>query len=263
MCLTRSIGINVNRGSKICLRLRYPGDKTQFMPFEEVLDTFLHELSHNVHGPHDEKFHALWDKLRSELEDLIRKGYTGDGFLGRGHVLGGRQIPLQERSRRWREAQDKRNKDGQNRIAKAGRKLGGSAASPRDDIRAVITRAVESRLGPKAVRPPLSGGSIPQRQLGSSPASPIIIPHGCGNDTHSDREKTDIADDAIRHGFRTKAEEEEANDAAIAHALAASFEAELAGTAAPGPGERSCPQCTLLNALTIRACQACGLNLVT
>lgn len=256
--LTYPVGLNVNRGSKICVRLRYAGDKTQFMPFEAVLDTFLHELSHNVHGPHDEKFHALWDQLRSELEDLIRKGYTGEGFLGRGHVLGGRQIPLHERQRRWREAQDRRNKDDQNRIVKSGRRLGGNAAGPRDDIRAVIARAAESRLGPKVSRS--RGSSSATRVPGSSPTSAIIIPHGCGNETHSDREVIEIADDAISRGFQTKADEDEANDAAIARALAESFEAEQAGSSDPGPSEWSCPQCTLLNPLAIRVCQACEFS---
>lgn len=252
-------GLNVNRGSKICVRLRYPGDKTQFMPFESVLDTFLHELSHNVHGPHDEKFHVLWDQLRSELEDLIRKGYTGEGFLGRGQILGGRQIPLHERQRRWREAQDRRNREDQNRIMKSGRRLGGNVASPRDDIRAVIARAVESRLGRKPGR--RRGGPSAPPAPGSSPVSPIIIPHGCGNGSRSDREVVDIADDAISHGFQTKAEEGEANDAAIARALAETFEAERAGPADPGPTEWWCPQCTLLNPLAIRACQACEFHL--
>lgn len=46
-------------GHKICLRLRYPNDKSLFLPVEQVVDTMLHELSHNVFGPHDEKFHNL------------------------------------------------------------------------------------------------------------------------------------------------------------------------------------------------------------
>ena len=37
------LGINWNRGQKICLRLRYPGDERQFMPLENVVDTMLHE----------------------------------------------------------------------------------------------------------------------------------------------------------------------------------------------------------------------------
>lgn len=40
---TNLLGININRGSKICLRLRYPGDQNQFLPVDEVIDTMLHE----------------------------------------------------------------------------------------------------------------------------------------------------------------------------------------------------------------------------
>jgi len=41
--LTLPPGINVNRGHKICLRLRYPNDNSLFLPTEEVVDTMLHE----------------------------------------------------------------------------------------------------------------------------------------------------------------------------------------------------------------------------
>ncbi|SPO07693.1 related to WSS1 Protein involved in sister chromatid separation and segregation [Cephalotrichum gorgonifer] len=256
------LGLNVNRGSKICVRLRYPGDKTQFMPFEEVLDTFLHELSHIVHGPHDQKFHALWDQLRSELEDLIRKGYTGDVFLGRGHVLGGLQVPPHERQRRWGEGQGGTARDGQNRVSKPGRRVGGAAANPRDDMRAIIARAAESRLVQTAGRP-LGNSPSTLRLLGSSPDLPIVIPHGCGNESHCDLEVTEIAGEAISQGFRTKAEEDEANDAAIARALAEWPDAGPAGTASPGLGEWSCSRCTLLNPLTVRACQACEFTLAS
>ena len=37
------LGLNWNRGQKICLRLRYPGDERQFLPLEHVLDTMMHE----------------------------------------------------------------------------------------------------------------------------------------------------------------------------------------------------------------------------
>ena len=40
---TNLLGINYNKGQRICLRLRYPGDQNQFLPFEEVVDTMLHE----------------------------------------------------------------------------------------------------------------------------------------------------------------------------------------------------------------------------
>lgn len=37
------LGLNWNKGQKICLRLRYPYDERQFIPLEEVMDTMLHE----------------------------------------------------------------------------------------------------------------------------------------------------------------------------------------------------------------------------
>ena len=37
------LGINVNSGQKICLRLRYASDQRQFLPIEHVVDTMLHE----------------------------------------------------------------------------------------------------------------------------------------------------------------------------------------------------------------------------
>ncbi|KAF3355968.1 hypothetical protein VdG1_06706 [Verticillium dahliae VDG1] len=49
------LGLNVNRGQRILLRLRHPGDRAQFVTIEQVVDTMLHELSHIVHGPHDGK----------------------------------------------------------------------------------------------------------------------------------------------------------------------------------------------------------------
>ena len=40
---TNLLGLNVNKGQRICLRLRYPGDERQFLPLEQVTDTMLHE----------------------------------------------------------------------------------------------------------------------------------------------------------------------------------------------------------------------------
>lgn len=40
---TNLLGLNYDRGRKICLRLRYAGDDRQFLPLEDVIDTMLHE----------------------------------------------------------------------------------------------------------------------------------------------------------------------------------------------------------------------------
>ncbi|RMD39952.1 hypothetical protein DV735_g5176, partial [Chaetothyriales sp. CBS 134920] len=136
------LGLNINRGQKICLRLRYAGDDHQFLPLESVVDTMLHELAHNVIGPHNREFHALWDKLRDEHEALVRKGYTGEGFLGRGNRLGGRRMPVSEVKRQARAAAERR------RVLSAGsgQKLGGSGIMRGQDARAVIAAAAEKRI---------------------------------------------------------------------------------------------------------------------
>ncbi|KAJ9151842.1 Zinc metallopeptidase [Pleurostoma richardsiae] len=182
------LGLNVNKGQRILLRLRYPGDRNQFLPIEQVTDTMLHELSHIVHGPHDGKFHALWNQLRDEHEGLIRKGYTGEGFLSEGHRLGGGRIPMHEARRLARAAAEKR------RVLSAGsgQRLGGAAPRPGQDIRRVIVDAVERR----------------NKTL-----------QGCGNTNHDENEIQAISETATRNGFKTQAEEDAANDAAIAQAL--------------------------------------------
>lgn len=186
--LTPQPGINQNRGQKICLRLRYPGDKNQFLPLEQVVDTMLHELSHNVHGPHNAEFHALWDQLRKEQEALTAKGYTGEGFLSDGHRLGGRRVPRDEARRIARAAAEKRR----TLYSGSGQRLGGAPVRVGTDIRQVIVDAIERRN---------------------------TVLKGCGSDDKSAQEIEDLANQATRNGFRTKAEEDEANDRAIAQAL--------------------------------------------
>ena len=104
-------GMNVGGGAKIFLRLRPARDRAEFLHFDHVLATMLHELAHNEVGPHNAAFHALNDVLRAEVEALQAKGVTGDkpthapGFwapagtlstgvaTGPGARLGGARLP--------------------------------------------------------------------------------------------------------------------------------------------------------------------------
>jgi len=87
----RLLGLNVGKGIEVKLRLRRDGRDLDFIPYEEVLDTMLHELCHNERGPHDAQFYKLWDELRKECDELVSKGITGtgQGFDGTGRRLGG------------------------------------------------------------------------------------------------------------------------------------------------------------------------------
>lgn len=150
----------------------------------------LHELCHIVHGPHDGKFHALWNQLRDEHQGLVMKGYTGEGFLSEGRRLGGSgsRIPQHEARRLAREAAERRSRG----TSMSGQRLGGSAPLPRQDMRRVIADAVERRN--KTLR-------------------------GCGTENLSEGQIRDIGQTATQNGFRTQAEEDEANETAIAQAL--------------------------------------------
>ncbi|TVY44583.1 DNA-dependent metalloprotease [Lachnellula occidentalis] len=184
------LGINQNRGQKICLRLRYPGDKDQFIPHEQVVDTMLHELAHNEIGPHNAAFHALWDQLRKEFDALMSKGYTGEGFMSDGHKLGGAgRIPMTEARRVARAAAERRR----TLSSGSGQKLGGRPVLAGTDIRKVIVDAIERRS---------------------------TVLKGCGSgEARDEKEIKDMADQATQNGFKTKADEDAANDRAISQAM--------------------------------------------
>ncbi|KAI9759620.1 MAG: hypothetical protein M4579_002188 [Chaenotheca gracillima] len=178
------LGLNWNRGQEICLRLRYPGDDNQFMPLEHVVDTMLHELSHIVHDAHDAKFNALWQQLREEHENLTRKGYTGEGFLSTGKKLGGKRMPMNEARRQARSAAEKRR----TLQSGSGQRLGGMPVRRGADMRQIIADAVQRRL---------------------------TVTKGCASNTKDSRA---IFDQATQNGFRTQAEEDDANERAIMQA---------------------------------------------
>lgn len=97
----RLLGMNVNRGMKIMLRLRNASDEFQFLPRESIMGTALHELTHNVFGPHDNRFYAKLDELIGRQWVIEQRGLY-DTFLGQGRRLGGtqgREIELNRKQR--------------------------------------------------------------------------------------------------------------------------------------------------------------------
>lgn len=178
------LGLNINRGERICLRLRHAGDDRQFMPLEQVTDTMLHELCHIVHGPHDEHFHNLWNQLRDEYENLTRKGYTGEGFLSQGHQLGGARIPMHEARRRARAAAEKRKV----LSSGSGQKLGGAPVRRGQDIRQVIADAAARRS---------------------------TVMKGCASGITTKEKEREIINLTNKRGVRTKAGKDNADEEAI------------------------------------------------
>ncbi|KAJ7805153.1 WLM domain-containing protein [Mycena olivaceomarginata] len=74
--------------SLILLRLRPAHAPDTFFEEDEVIQTMLHELTHNVHGPHDEKFYKFLSGLQEEYDALQRSGYAGEGFFSKGQRVG-------------------------------------------------------------------------------------------------------------------------------------------------------------------------------
>ncbi|QIW95908.1 hypothetical protein AMS68_001426 [Peltaster fructicola] len=191
------LGLNINRGMKICLRLRYHNNPDLFLPIEQVVDTLLHELSHNVWGEHDANFHRLWDELRDEHEVLLFKGFTGEGFLGQGQRLGGRNaMPAPQEMRRLARASAEQRHNQSGLSAGSGRRLGGEALHNDQDVREVIAGQALLRT---------------------------TVNRGCGSIR---KDAGAIARLTDRQTFSTQAEEDDANNRAIAEALFDLMEAE-------------------------------------
>ena len=114
----------------------------------------------------------------------MRKGYTGEGFLSTGHKLGGARIPMHEARRRAREAAEKRK----TLTAGSGQRLGGAPVRRGADIRKVIADAATRR---------------------------ITVTKGCASNTERSR---GLVEESTKNGFRTKADEENANEEAIMQA---------------------------------------------
>jgi len=75
------LGLNVNRGEAIRLRIRtdeYDG----FRPYLEVRRVLCHELTHNVWGDHDDNFKKLNSQLNKEVSDFERAAREGAHRLG-------------------------------------------------------------------------------------------------------------------------------------------------------------------------------------
>jgi len=78
------LGLNRNKGQKILLRLR-TDDLKGFRKISNIRKVFFHELAHNVHSEHDNKFFKLMRQIEQECKDMNwmqGPGYTtGNSFV--------------------------------------------------------------------------------------------------------------------------------------------------------------------------------------
>ncbi|GAA5839321.1 hypothetical protein JCM3766R1_004799 [Sporobolomyces carnicolor] len=148
------LGININRGKKICLRLRPAHDPHSFLPLEEeLIGTMLHELTHNHRGPHDDVFDKFLDGLWNEYDNLASKGYTGEGFLGSGRRVGegvSHDSSLSLRDAREKALKTFEEKEKMRKLLGTGGKLGGKGAETRGRrLGDILADAAERRIKAK------------------------------------------------------------------------------------------------------------------
>eukprot|EP00188_Purpureofilum_apyrenoidigerum_P002506 Plantae.Rhodophyta-Purpureofilum_apyrenoidigerum.ctg25645.p1 GENE.Plantae.Rhodophyta-Purpureofilum_apyrenoidigerum.ctg25645~~Plantae.Rhodophyta-Purpureofilum_apyrenoidigerum.ctg25645.p1 ORF type:complete len:516 (+),score=91.93 Plantae.Rhodophyta-Purpureofilum_apyrenoidigerum.ctg25645:128-1675(+) len=75
------LGLNVNKGAEIQIRLR-TDDMKGFRPFYKLREVIFHELSHNVHSSHDRNFYDLMNQVAKEADAY-------DWTKSHGHSVGG------------------------------------------------------------------------------------------------------------------------------------------------------------------------------
>eukprot|EP00427_Karlodinium_veneficum_P057483 CAMPEP_0169413184 /NCGR_PEP_ID=MMETSP1017-20121227/61219_1 /TAXON_ID=342587 /ORGANISM="Karlodinium micrum, Strain CCMP2283" /LENGTH=577 /DNA_ID=CAMNT_0009520579 /DNA_START=51 /DNA_END=1784 /DNA_ORIENTATION=+ len=65
------LGYNQNAGEMIVLRLRTDNTKG-FRPYHDLINTLIHELTHNVWGPHDHNFWKFFGELKAQYMKFHR-----------------------------------------------------------------------------------------------------------------------------------------------------------------------------------------------
>ncbi|KAK4510056.1 Na+/H+ antiporter [Mucor velutinosus] len=173
------LGMNTNRGWKVNLRLRPHYDETQFLEYEDILGTLLHEMAHIVRGPHDEHFYKLLDELKQETELLMASGYRGDGFFSDGHLLGFQSVPRYMSSGIAAKAAEKRLQTSKIMLPTGGIRLGGGSSTIKHMTPAqAAARAAQKRQLDKV----WCGGSVVEQDsssegdASSAPVTPPAVP---------------------------------------------------------------------------------------
>lgn len=148
----RLLGVNCNRGERICIRLRHHHPPNAFMELEDsLIPTMLHELTHNIVSAHDDKFNALLDSYQDEYDALRRGGYDGTGLAalddGEGNKVGKGAgglglLPLDVKRRQALARLEER--DRKSRLMGKGGRLGGEAVQGKS-VKEVLAEAAERR----------------------------------------------------------------------------------------------------------------------
>jgi hypothetical protein len=254
-------------GQKILVRLRPAHSPDSFFPEEDVVQTMLHELTHNVHGPHDDKFYKYLGGLQDEYDALQRSGYAGEGFFSEGRRLGtnlSHNLPPHMARMKALEAAEKRAHT--SRVLGAGGRLGGSGSRRQTGLspRELAARAAERRIRDnKACASGVDAQREADKAAKQSIENKVIDLTLDSDDDHlagPSKIKVDVKSTAAT---LRKAGNHSSSTTSVNSAFpkaAASKPIKSLSTRTIEPLEWSCPTCTLLNPAHARQCDACQMR---
>ncbi|KAG6854156.1 hypothetical protein C0991_010067 [Blastosporella zonata] len=104
------------------------------------------QLTHNVHGPHDDKFYKFLSGLQDEYDALQRSGYAGEGFFSKGQRVGANvshDLPPHLARAKALEAAEKRRQT--SRVLGSSGRLGGRINTKGLSPRELAAQAAERR----------------------------------------------------------------------------------------------------------------------
>lgn len=159
-------------GELINIRLRPANAPNTFYDQEHAMDTMLHELVHNVHTAHDEKFYSLLNVITKEWELLSSKGYQGQGFFSEGRKLGS--------GHRWFKSSLGVSRGDKKSIREAAERRGRGEIVDRTKGRTLGDTANGNQNGVVQPRPPLGGVYGPPQGGYGPPPGPYGSPPGPG-----------------------------------------------------------------------------------
>lgn len=142
------LGLNVNHGQKIYLRLREHHNDRLFLPMGDIVGTLLHELTHNVYSAHDNKFYKFLDKLKSRYDDIHCRGaktkyLCEENKVGRGVLLSGSLVSVREQRLKLLNKPKFAN---ETKVLGLDSKINRPIGSSPRDLRQAILEAAERRL---------------------------------------------------------------------------------------------------------------------
>ncbi|KAF5374890.1 hypothetical protein D9758_000541 [Tetrapyrgos nigripes] len=276
--LGHGLGLNVNMGQKILVRLRPAHYPDWFMEEEDVVQTMLHELTHNVHGPHDDKFYKFLSDLQEEYDALRRSGYAGEGFFSKGQRLGtnvSHNLPPHLARAKALEAAEKRRQISKT-LGEGGRRLGGrldtsgKALSPRElAARAAERRVLDEKMcgqgdvakreAEKAAKESVENKVIDLTLDDSDDEAVVFVERGSSSRTPQVPARTKASTDAapVSNGKIRSHPLQTINAANTPPTVNYSTKPALPIRSHTNRAEWECPACTLLNSSMKLQCEAC------